>query len=174
MKSTVNIILSFLLFVTMISCGGGGDKSSTQSSFPEGLDFPSAKNKQAYCDMLLNAISTSRHGIVYDQFADKSLIDEKMLREYALSYGQAISKKDWKFESYPIANGDQEKNIGYRWIDERLRTAIIVEIESEKVTDIYKIKKLSFASRLGVLASRNFPGEVITDENILLNSPKRK
>lgn len=167
----LNNILILTSFLFIISCGD--KKSNTESSFPQGLDFPSAKDKQEYSDMLIDAIKTSRHGIVYDQLNVPSSVDVKIFREYVLSYGQAISKKDWKFETYSFGE-NSDKNIGYRWIDERLRTAIIVEVQSVKVDGIYKIEKLSLASRLGVLPSRHFPGDKVAEDNMLLHSPKRR
>lgn len=173
----MNIRLPFLytlialLSFTACDSGSGTKKNN---DYPEGLEFPAAADKQEFSDMLVKAMTTSRYQLLLDEYAPDVKYDEAQLREFILSYGQAISKGDWIFESYTFNKKSKEPNIGYRWIDKRNRTAIIVEIVSKKVNTSYKIDKMSFASRLDILKSQYFPGGDIPADDILLNSPAKK
>lgn len=163
----------FIALLSFTACDSGSSNKQN-NDYPEGLEFPAAADKQEFSDMLVKAMTTSRYQLLLDEYASDVKYDDAELREFILSYGQAISKGDWVFESYKFNKKSKEPNIGYRWIDKRNRTAIIVEIVSTKVKKSYKIKKMSFASRLDILKSKYFPGGDIPADDILLNSPVKK
>ncbi len=158
--------LACILFLSACDNGPNADGTKTIAD----LNFAKAVDKQEYCDLILKSIVTSRPKVTLKEFESLDGIDRKELIESLSGYGQAINKrKGWEKDSYSFKK-DGAEHIGYRWIDERHRTAVLIEITTSYSENRYAIRQLSLASRLEVLDSKSFPGGAISEKNILLHS----
>lgn len=158
----------YLLTLSFLIIGCGGDATTSSSSKIKDLAFEDASTAKEYADLIIKTIRTNRDKVVFQQFADRTDINSTDLNIMIKTYAQAIGEKRkvWEYVDFYEENGGEPKGdagFDYTWYDERGRIAIQLNVLPKGSAHGFKLQKLEFRSRIEILDSEAFPGGEISD-----------